>query len=244
MIENGFIKLHRKMIQWEWYNDVNVKILFIHLLLTVNYEDKKWQGKVIKRGQRVCSYPNLAKELKLSVMTIRTALNKLKSTGEITVKTTNKYSLISIVNYDLYQTEQQATYQSANSQATGKQQASNTNERKIKKYKKDKEYIYSDFFEELWKLYPKKQGKGSVSDTQKEKLYKIGFEEMSRAVNRYIKYIADNGIEEKYIKQGSTFFNSGYVDYLDSNYQQEEGQKSPQCYEVEYSEEDLKPGLF
>lgn len=244
MIENGFIKLHRKMIQWEWYNDVNVKILFLHLLLTANYEDKKWQGKVIKRGQRVCSYSVLSKELKLSVRSIRTSLNKLKMTGEVTSETTSKYSLISIVNYDLYQDERQAKGQSGDKQATSKRQATDNNERKIKKDKKDKEYIYSDFFEKLWKLYPKKQGKGSVSDTQKEKLYKIGFEEMSRAVNRYIKYIADNGIEEKYIKQGSTFFNSGYVDYLDSNYQQEEEQKSPQCYEVEYSEEDLKPGLF
>lgn len=141
MLESGYIKLHRKMTQWEWYTDTNTTMLFIHLLLTVNYEDKKWQGKVIKRGQRVCSYSVLSKELKLSVRSIRTSLNKLKMTGEVTSETTSKYSLISIVNYDLYQDERQAKGQSGDKQPTSKRQATDNNERKIKKDKKDKEYI-------------------------------------------------------------------------------------------------------
>jgi len=76
----------------------------------------------------------------------------------------------------------------------------------------------TDFFETLWKLYPRKEGKGGVSKTQKEKLHKIGLEEMTRAVSRYIK--AKEGTDKKYLQMGSTFFNSGYVDYLDENYQQ------------------------
>ncbi|MDE7047029.1 MAG: DUF4373 domain-containing protein [Lachnospiraceae bacterium] len=71
-------------------------------------------------------------------------------------------------------------------------------------------------FEELWKLYPCKKGKGSVSDTQKLKLLKIGFEEMHRAVDRYVSYV--EGIDYLHYKNGSTFFNSGYIDYLDANY--------------------------
>ena len=71
-------------------------------------------------------------------------------------------------------------------------------------------------FEKLWKLYPCKKGKGSVSDTQKLKLLKIGFEEMQRAVDRYVSYV--EGIDYLHYKNGSTFFNSGYIDYLDANY--------------------------
>ncbi len=71
-------------------------------------------------------------------------------------------------------------------------------------------------FEKLWKLYPCKKGKGSVSDTQKLKLLKIGFEEMHRAVDRYVSYV--EGIDYLHYKNGSTFFNSGYIDYLDANY--------------------------
>jgi len=74
-----------------------------------------------------------------------------------------------------------------------------------------------DFFESIWKLYPRREGKGGVSKTQKEKLHKIGIEEMTRAISRYIK--AKVGEDKKYLQMGSTFFNSGYVDYLDINYQ-------------------------
>ena len=103
----GWIKLHRKMINWEWYNDINVKVVFLHLLLTANHEDKKWQGIEIKRGQKITSLSHLAEETKLSVKQIRNVLNKLKSTGEITNKGTNKYTIITIVKYNDYQLKEE-----------------------------------------------------------------------------------------------------------------------------------------
>ena len=75
-----------------------------------------------------------------------------------------------------------------------------------------------DIFEQLWKLYPRKKGKGGVSKTQKHKIAKIGLEEMTRAVERFKE--AMKGKEEQYIMYGSSFFNTGYVDYLDSNYEE------------------------
>ena len=72
-------------------------------------------------------------------------------------------------------------------------------------------------FERLWKLYPVKKGKGNVSDTQKIKLLKIGYDEMKRAIERYKRYV--ESVDYLHYKNGSTFFNSGYVDYLDKNYQ-------------------------
>ena len=71
-------------------------------------------------------------------------------------------------------------------------------------------------FERLWKLYPCKKGKGQVSDAKKMKLLEIGFDEMSRAIKRYEEYV--NGIDYLHYQNGSTFFNSGYIDYLDANY--------------------------
>ena len=70
-------------------------------------------------------------------------------------------------------------------------------------------------FEELWKAYPQKRGKGSVSITAKKKLLKIGREHMLRAIDRYVRECETQG---RYFKNGSTFFNSGYVDYLDDNF--------------------------
>lgn len=132
MLEGGFIKLHRKMTRWEWYHDTSTFILFIHLLLTVNYEPRSFQGRMIERGQRIASYSSLSKETRLSVKSVRTAINHLKSTGEVAIETTSKYSIITINNYDLYQ--QAASEQASEGQAKGKRRASEGQQ-----WKKDKE---------------------------------------------------------------------------------------------------------
>lgn len=119
--EKGWISLHRKFLNWEWYDDANVMRLFIHLLLLANHKNNKWRGKLIRRGELLTSQPKLAHSLKLSIMQIRNSLNKLKSTDEITVKVTAEYSIISIKNYNLYQDDNRLT----NAQTTHKQQSSN-----------------------------------------------------------------------------------------------------------------------
>lgn len=101
--KKGFIKLHRSLLDWEWYEDANVMRLFLHFLLKANIEDKKWQGVEIKRGSFITSLENLSTETNMTIMQIRTALNKLKITHEITHKTTRHYSMITINNYNLYQ---------------------------------------------------------------------------------------------------------------------------------------------
>lgn len=72
-------------------------------------------------------------------------------------------------------------------------------------------------FEELWKLYPSKKGKGQVSLAAKQRLLKVGHEEMARAIDRY-KSDLEKDKDWRKPQNGSTFFNSGYVDYLDENY--------------------------
>ena len=95
----------------------------------------------------------------------------------------------------------------------------NKNKNNNKKENNNKQEI-ENFFEECWMLYPKKEGKGSISISKKTELFKLG-EELKRAVNRYKDKIETENTEKKYIKQGSTFFNSGYIDYLDINYQEQ-----------------------
>lgn len=75
---------------------------------------------------------------------------------------------------------------------------------------------HDEFFDSIWKLYPVKKGKGQISDTQKKKLYRIGYDEMARAIERYKQYV--ESVDYLQYQNGSTFFNSGYVDYLDANY--------------------------
>lgn len=91
-------------------------------------------------------------------------------------------------------------------------------DQEINNIKKDINIEHADeFFEKIWILYPKKRGKGQVTKRQKEKLYKIGYDEMSRTIERYRQEI--QGKDLQFVMYGSTFFNSGYVDYLDKNYQ-------------------------
>lgn len=99
----GYIKISRNILNWEWYNDVTTKILFFHLLLKANYEDAMFQGRVIPRGSLVTSVPHLQVELNLSVQQIRTALKKLKDTGSINIQSTNKYSVIELLHYSDFQ---------------------------------------------------------------------------------------------------------------------------------------------
>lgn len=153
MLEYGYIKIYRKITNWEWYSETNVFKVFLHLLITVNYEDKTWKGTVIKRGQRAVTISQLANELSLSQQQTRTALNKLKSTNDITIKTTSKYSVISVSNYDEYQDQQQTEQQTNNKEITSKsktdnkrltneQQTNNNNVRSKENNNINNNYIY------------------------------------------------------------------------------------------------------
>ncbi|RGG90633.1 hypothetical protein DWW71_08715 [Ruminococcus sp. AF16-50] len=142
MLENGFVKFDRKIANWRWYHDVNTFKLFFHLIITANYEPKPFENITVQRGQRVASYQSLAAETQMSVQNVRTALNHLISTGEVTRQSTSKYTVFTIVNYNMYQDNQQTNQQTANKQLTNNQQMANNNGRKIKKDKKDKE-IYA-----------------------------------------------------------------------------------------------------
>jgi hypothetical protein len=117
----GWIKLHRKMLEWEWYDDINVCRLWTHLLLKANHKDNRWKGVDVKAGQLITGRLSLSDETGLTEQQIRTALKKLKSTGEITSKIYSKFSVITITSWPSYQTDNQQETQ----QATSKQPASN-----------------------------------------------------------------------------------------------------------------------
>ncbi len=141
---NGWIKLHRKILDWEWFTSPSTLQLFIYLLLRANKEDKKWRGILIKRGQLVTSAATISEETKLSTQQVRTSLNRLKSTNEITSKTTNRFTLITVCKYESYQlyeeaeqqTKQQALQQTNNKQITNKQQQLKNN-KNIRNNKKE-----------------------------------------------------------------------------------------------------------
>ena len=131
---SGWIKLHRQIVDWEWYTDHNTFRVFIHLLLTANHKDKKYRGIELKAGSIVTSRDILAIATGLSVRQVRTALDKLKTTNELTIKTSSQGTIIEIVNYSKYQVE---TNEMTNERPTSDQQTTtnkNDNKERNTKY--------------------------------------------------------------------------------------------------------------
>ena len=114
----GYLKLYRQFLSWEWYSDLPVRVLFLHCLLKANYNPAKWKGKTIKTGQFVTSLAHLAQETGLSLRQTRTALSKLKSTHEVTQQATSRYSIITVNNWDKWQSGRQTERQASDKQAT------------------------------------------------------------------------------------------------------------------------------
>ena len=111
-----YIKLNRKIMDWEWYGNINTCRLFIHMLLRANWKDGRFEGKLIPRGSFVSSLPKLADETSLTIREVRTAISHLKSTGEVTCKTYSKYTVFTVKNYCEYQSSDIQN----DSQTTGK----------------------------------------------------------------------------------------------------------------------------
>lgn len=100
-----WIKLYREFLAWEWFGKPEMVQLFVWLLLNASVIDRKWEGKDIKRGQLITTLPAMCEATGLSRQKVRTCINRLKSTHEITCKSTNKFTTVTICNYERYQGE-------------------------------------------------------------------------------------------------------------------------------------------
>lgn len=99
----GYIIIDRSIIDWRWYTERGMRHLFEHLILMANFKDGMWHRITVKRGQLITTRSRLSRETGLTEKEVRTGLERLQRTGEIVVKTTNQYSMITICNYDTYQ---------------------------------------------------------------------------------------------------------------------------------------------
>ncbi len=105
MKENGYIREHRSLLDWEWFKDPFTAHLWEYLRLSANWRDAAYKGHSVKRGQLVVSYASMAEDTGLSIQNVRTAINHLKKTGEITAKAFRGFSIVTITNYEKYQSD-------------------------------------------------------------------------------------------------------------------------------------------
>lgn len=150
----SWIKIFRELLQWEWFQKAEMVQLFIYLLLKASCTDKQWQGMTVKRGQLVTSNATMRQDLRLSEQQIRTCIKRLISTGEITYKSTNRYVVITICNYDKYQEIgnpiNEQNNEQTNNQSTDEQRAINEQSTTSKEIKniRSKEYNIKDIKQE------------------------------------------------------------------------------------------------
>ena len=150
MDNNGYIKLYRSMIDWEWYSDINTQAVFIYLLLNANWEDSRYRGHLIPKGSLVTGRKVIAETLGMSEQNVRTSLEHLKSTNEITIKSTNKFSVVTITNWEKFQcleseSTNKLTNELTNNQPTTNQQLTTYKEIKNIRIEEDNN-IYSKKF--------------------------------------------------------------------------------------------------
>lgn len=139
MANNGWIKLHRSLLDWEWYDDSNAFKFFLHLLLKCNHEKKTWHGFDVNAGELIVGVEGFGKQVGLTRQQTRSAIDRLKSTNEITITTTNRFTKITVVNWEKYQSDdEKITNKITNKQPTDNQQITTTKECKNdKKEKRD-----------------------------------------------------------------------------------------------------------
>lgn len=118
MNREGYIRIHRSLLDWEWYGDEAVTVLFLHLLLTVNWKQGNFRGNSVPPGTVVTSLDKLADTFGWSRGKLRRTLAKLKQTGEATTKTANHWTAVTLINWAKYQNNGQPTDQPTDQQTT------------------------------------------------------------------------------------------------------------------------------
>lgn len=128
----GFVKIDRRILDWEWYDDANTMRLFFHCLLKANWKAARWHGMTIEPGQFVTSLQVLSDETQLTISQVRTALEHLIMTGEITNKSHSKFRIITVVKWNEYQVDSR---QIADKSQTNDKQIATIEERKKERIK-------------------------------------------------------------------------------------------------------------
>lgn len=152
----GYVKLHRKLFDWEWWDDINTFRLFITILLMANWKDKQWRGRVIPRGSCWTSLGALSEKSGLTMRQTRIALNKLILTGEVTSEATNEGRLVTVANYDVYQLDNENAANETSNETAEKRQTND--KRNGKRAATTKEHIRNKEQKELKELQRRAAG--------------------------------------------------------------------------------------
>ena len=226
-MSNGWIKLHRQLQDhWIWKKPEQLKA-WIDILLMVTHTERtkfiKGQEVVLKQGEVDASFRYLAKRWGWSIGKVQRFLILLKKCSMIEVKTGTGQNLISVCNYGIYQIEQ-------NQNDTQVGTAPIQHRYENKNVKKERTYIYSVEFDEIWKLYPVKKNKHISFLKYKKALKDKSHDQLKNILEKHISSWV--GKEKQYIPHLSTWLNQKrYLDEITK--EDNEPFKQPKEYKYE-----------
>lgn len=227
MQDNGWIKLHRCLLEKAAWNCLTAgqKCVMITILLLANREERHWlwKGKKydLQPGQFITSYKSLAKKADVSVQTVRSALDRLETLEFLTREPTRDSTLISVLNWGVYQGREEELNTPPNTQPTHDQHTANTPPTPNKNIRnKENKNIYTAQFESAWNAYPRKEDKKRSYECYKARVNEgYSEEELLSATKKYADKCKSENTAPKYIKKAYTFWgvNAPFLDYMEKD---------------------------
>jgi hypothetical protein len=137
----GYIKLHRKLLDSSTFDNPNLLKVFVWCLLKASHQDRDQvvglQHILLSPGQFIYGRVKAGEELHMNPSSVYKYIQFLKSAGNLNIKSNNKFSVVSVANWELYQSESEESNIKSNNKVTTKEQQSNTNKNVKKDISKD-----------------------------------------------------------------------------------------------------------
>lgn len=225
---DGYIKISRNILDWEWWPDINTSRVFIYILLKANWKEGKFKGKVIPRGSLVTSISSIASGTGLTPDEVRTAIKHLIDSNNITKQTTNKYSVFSVVGYDSYQDASQT-----NPKQIPSYSQAIPNDRRREEGKNISVCVSAreERFQDFWNAYPKKV---NMLNAQGEYTYvlettaELSEDDLITAAKNYAEACSINHTKDRYIKNPENWLKeSVWIDFMPGRYQKPKSDSKP-----------------
>lgn len=234
LMENGYIKIHRKIRRWYGYKSMSRKALWLELLLRATHAPYTtlFKGKptMIMPGSLVVGRKILAESINLSESWIEKILNEFEKMGQLRQQKSNRSRLISIITWSEYQNSDNREDNREDNRKTTERQQKDTKQ-EDKEYKEHKNIIYkqkkNDNFETVWSKYPKKLGKTAAERHFLKTVFNDqDLADINKALDNFLNSKQGKG-DPQYIPHGSTWFNNwrDWVDYKEIETDEEKRQK-------------------
>jgi len=224
-MRQGYIKIWRKALDNEWLKNHKLWVFWCYCLLKASHKKHMvkigYQDIEINPGQFIFGRKKASIELKIHESSIQRCIYVLKKMGNIEIETNNKFSVITIINWDIYQSDECHIEQQSEQQANNKR----THTRMLKNVKN--KYI-ADFSAEIYQIYlseinPKQKSRSRALKNISSWLTKQSKEDLVQAIKNYKSVCSGRNPEHR--KDPANFFGVNevyHIDYLPENFIQSE----------------------